>query len=89
MDRSTDDEWRVRAACRDMAPIDGATESHPFYPHESEGEDTVAAKAVCAGCPVREECLEWAMRFRDHYGIWGGLTERERVSLRRRRYRAA
>ncbi|HEY1324318.1 MAG TPA: WhiB family transcriptional regulator [Streptosporangiaceae bacterium] len=43
------------------------------------------AKAVCAGCPVREACLAYAMAAGEPYGIWGGLTEDERRALRRQR----
>lgn len=41
------------------------------------------AKAVCAGCPVRTECLEHALRRREQYGIWGGLNSSERAEARR------
>lgn len=40
------------------------------------------ARVVCANCPVQEECLDWAMEQREPYGIWGGLTPRERERLR-------
>jgi WhiB family redox-sensing transcriptional regulator len=40
-----------------------------------------AAKRVCAACPVRQECLDYALRVREQYGIWGGLTEVERRAL--------
>jgi len=55
--------------------------------HPERGENTrlwvSTAKAVCAGCPVREECLEAGMR--EPRGVWGGLTARERVRLRHER----
>jgi WhiB family redox-sensing transcriptional regulator len=47
------------------------------------------AKAVCAACPVREQCLEWAIATRQEDGVWGGLTDNERRRLRRRRRDAA
>lgn len=87
MSYSLDEPWRVRAACSGMAPVDGLTEPHPFYPHPGDEEGTAMAKAICATCPVREECLEFAMRTNDQYGIQGGMTAKERQALRRRRYR--
>lgn len=45
-------------------------------------------KRVCAGCPVQSLCLEWAMLGRIDYGVWGGLSECERRTLKRRNSRA-
>ncbi|WP_424217259.1 WhiB family transcriptional regulator (plasmid) [Streptomyces sp. BI20] len=68
-------EWIVSAACRGLDPdilfVDGAAQ------HQ--------AKAVCAGCPVRTECLAHALDRRIEHGVWGGMTERERRALLRRR----
>ncbi len=78
------EQWRRAAACRDM-------ETELFFPRGETGaplEQTLAAKAVCAACPVRGACLEFAMGTRQEYGIFGGLTEQERRSLARRRARA-
>jgi hypothetical protein len=47
-------------------------------------EDTIAAKSICNRCPHRRECAEWGI-FKEHYGIWGGLTLRERQQIRRER----
>ncbi len=47
------------------------------------------AKAVCASCPVRLECLEYAIQTRQDDGVWGGLDETERKRLRRRRQQVA
>jgi WhiB family redox-sensing transcriptional regulator len=52
-------------------------------------DDDRDAKAICAGCPVREECLEYAMRWDQLCGVWGGLSERERRQLRRQRRNGA
>ncbi len=71
--------WRDRAACRDVDP-------ELFYPAAEDGPSlraqVTAAKAVCAGCPVRVECLAEALA-RIPYGVAGGLTEHERRQLRR------
>ena len=71
--------WLTRAACRGMDP-------ELFFPER--GEPTEPAKAVCAGCPVRGECLDYALTNVERFGIWGGLSERERRAIRRRQVRA-
>ena len=73
-------DWKERAACRDL-------DTSLFFP-ESES-DADEAKKVCATCPVREACLEFALVTRQNDGIWGGLTETERRRIRRRRQTAA
>lgn len=76
--------WRHDAACRDMDP-------DLFWPL---GEGATArkqaeeAKSVCAECPVREKCLDWAVETRQDFGVWGGMTERERRALHRRKARS-
>jgi WhiB family redox-sensing transcriptional regulator len=57
-----------------------------FFP--ARGESLRDAKAVCTVCPVKNECLEFALRLKVAHGVWGGLSERERRSLRRERDRA-
>lgn len=54
-----------------------------FYPER--GESTKEAKAVCAGCPVRIDCLEYAIAHNERFGIWGGKSERERRAIRKQR----
>ncbi len=76
--------WEAYAACR------GADTSLFFAPNYFERrEEKLAreakAKAICARCPVREPCLEYALRTRDPHGIWGGLNELERRRLLRAR----
>jgi len=56
-----------------------------FFPER--GASTEEAKAVCAGCAVREQCLEFALTNGEKFGIWGGLSERERRRIRRERAR--
>jgi WhiB family redox-sensing transcriptional regulator len=56
-----------------------------FFPER--GASCVEAKAVCFGCAVRVECLEFALAVGEKHGIWGGLSERERRRVRRERAR--
>jgi WhiB family transcriptional regulator, redox-sensing transcriptional regulator len=70
--------WRDQAACLGLSPV-------PFYPNEDEPNDSKKAKAICATCRVREDCLEFAIANREKYGIWGGMTTEERRLFRRRR----
>ena len=72
--------WRQRAACSGVDP-------DIFYP--ASDEEAIAAKAICAQCPVRQPCLEYALTNRERDGIWGGATERERRRLIRQRRKSA
>ncbi len=79
-------EWQELASCRDYDNV-------LFFGEEGESElekqaREMRAKAVCQQCPVQEPCLEFAMETNQKYGIWGGLTDKERASLKRRRARA-
>lgn len=67
------DDWRLRAACRGMAPADGRTQPHPFFP-ETKGEAAAIAESVCAGCLVREPCAATGQR---QLGVWGGKLHRK------------
>lgn len=66
--------WQDLAACRGMDP-------EIFFPHR--GTDTRAPKAICNRCPVRPDCLEFAMDNGERWGIWGGVSERGRREIRR------
>lgn len=66
--------WHELAACRGLDPS-------IFFPER--GESAALAKATCAECPVREECLAFAYMAGQHTGVWGGLTEKERVRRRK------
>ena len=75
------DDWRLRAACRDQDP-------ELFFPLSEMGpgaRQADRAKAVCARCPVRAECLEYALDNGLDHGVFGGTTETERRALRRAR----
>jgi len=54
-----------------------------------KGQSTRVVKKICARCPVRAECLEYAMANGERFGVWGGLSERERRALAMRRRGAA
>lgn len=70
--------WLNGCSCRGLDPA-------IFYPITDEDADE--AKAVCGVCPVQEACLEHAIVHREHNGVWGGATERERQRIIRRRRR--
>jgi WhiB family transcriptional regulator, redox-sensing transcriptional regulator len=72
--------WQYRAACR-------GTDLNVFFP--GRGESAGPARQICAACPVRQPCLDYALRYGITYGIWGGLTERDRRPLRVHRAAAA
>lgn len=74
--------WEDRSACRGL-------EATIFYPDPDDEVGTDRALAVCRGCDVREHCLEHALSLREHTGIWGGATERDRRRILRRRRRSA
>jgi WhiB family redox-sensing transcriptional regulator len=66
--------WFELARCRGVDP-------NLFFPER--GESLAAAKAVCAECPVRAECLGWALTEGEKFGVWGGQSEKERGRIRR------
>ncbi len=68
--------WQEQANCLGVDP-------DLFFPER--GASTKEAKAVCRGCEVRAECLEYALSHGEKFGIWGGLSERERRRVRRQR----
>jgi WhiB family transcriptional regulator, redox-sensing transcriptional regulator len=72
--------WRYQAACR-------GTDLSVFFP--GRGEPAGPARRICAGCPVRQPCLDYALSHAITHGIWGGLTERDRRPLRVHRTVAA
>ena len=72
--------WRQHGACRGIDP-------NIFYPvSDDEAEE---AKGICAACPVRQACLEYALANRERDGVWGGATERERRRIVRQRRKTA
>jgi WhiB family transcriptional regulator, redox-sensing transcriptional regulator len=71
-----DKRWQERANCLGVDP-------DLFFPER--GASTREAKSVCGSCEVRLDCLEYALVNGEKFGIWGGLSERERRRLRRQR----
>ncbi|WP_460748704.1 WhiB family transcriptional regulator [Myceligenerans cantabricum] len=67
--------WQERALC-------AQTDPEAFFPEK--GGSTREAKKVCQGCEVKAECLDYALANDERFGIWGGLSERERRKLKRR-----
>jgi WhiB family transcriptional regulator, redox-sensing transcriptional regulator len=71
---TTDDQWQERALC-------AQTDPEAFFPEK--GGSTREAKRICQGCEVRDACLDYALAHDERFGIWGGLSERERRRLKR------
>ena len=72
--------WMQRGLCRQIPPT-------TFFPSDGVGVDI--ARRICATCPVREQCLEYALEQRIDHGVWGGCSERERRRILKRRRVAA
>lgn len=66
--------WQARALC-------AQTDPEAFFPEK--GGSTREAKSVCSRCEVRAQCLEYALKNDERFGIWGGLSERERRRIKR------
>ena len=75
-----DDLWQAKAACRGPQSSVFFPPSHFERKDEKEAREA-RAKAICATCPVRRPCLDYALRIREPHGIWGGLNEVERKQL--------
>ena len=86
MSTEPDVDWMDRAACKGMDP-------ELFYPERCNGAGRpvlgspanmhiAAARAVCTECPVRDECLEYAITTNEQRGVWGGATVRQRRRIK-------
>ncbi|NDK88063.1 WhiB family transcriptional regulator [Gordonia desulfuricans] len=71
---TVEEQWQDRALC-------AQTDPEAFFPEK--GGSTREAKRICSGCEVKAECLEYALANDERFGIWGGLSERERRRLKR------
>ena len=70
------EDWMTQGNCRTSPP-------DVFFP--SDGVGVEVARRICADCPVKEPCLEYALRNHIEHGVWGGASERERRRIARRR----
>jgi WhiB family redox-sensing transcriptional regulator len=70
--------WMGKAACRGLG-------FDAWFSTDEVGEEAEVARRICAGCPVRPECLDYALDCSIRHGLWGGLSPRERAALNRRR----
>lgn len=68
--------WMAEGTCRNYAP-------NVFFPSDGVGVDR--ARKICNGCPVLDQCLEYALTERIEHGVWGGCSERERRRILKRR----
>ncbi len=69
-----DELWQEKALC-------AQTDPEAFFPEK--GGSTREAKRICLGCEVRDACLDYALAHDERFGIWGGLSERERRRIKR------
>jgi WhiB family redox-sensing transcriptional regulator len=74
--RVVDTAWMAEGKCRDLPP-------ETFFP--SDGVGVEVARRICADCPVKAPCLEYALYNRIEHGVWGGASERERRRIARQR----
>ncbi|HZQ28020.1 MAG TPA: WhiB family transcriptional regulator [Acidimicrobiales bacterium] len=75
-----DDLWQLKAACRGPQASVFFPPTH-FERKDEKEEREARAKSICATCPVRKPCLDYALAIREPHGIWGGLNELERKQL--------
>ncbi len=75
VEEEPDELWQEKALC-------AQTDPESFFPEK--GGSTREAKRICVECEVRVECLEFALQKDERFGIWGGLSERERRRLKKR-----
>ena len=67
-------EWQDNAACRGQGELF-------FFERGNNTKNTIMAKEICNSCPVRKDCLDFAITNRFEYGIWGGKTPKERLLI--------
>ncbi len=75
---SPETDWRQRANCKEIPDPD------VFFPIGTTGpalDQIEQAKAICRPCPVKRDCLEWAIETHQESGVWGGLSEDERKGV--------
>ncbi len=82
--RSLGQAWQLRAACKGPHAAVFFPPAHAERKEEKLGREQ-RAKAICASCVVRRDCLDYAITIREPHGIWGGLNETERKQILERR----
>lgn len=70
-----DTAWRASAVCKEVDP-------DAFFPEK--GQSDKKAKRICRQCTVRDKCLEYALKYDERHGVWGGMSERERRRMQNR-----
>lgn len=75
-----DADWPQEAICNQTDP-------EIFFPRKGEDHTANKAKHICRQCPVQTQCLDYALKHNEHYGIWGGYNDTERRTLKRQRRR--
>jgi WhiB family transcriptional regulator, redox-sensing transcriptional regulator len=80
LDAGLDTGWQQQGLCRDTDTTVFFPPAHFEHKPEREGREA-KAKAICRGCPVRIECLDWALTTREPFGVWGGRSESERKQM--------
>lgn len=68
-------DWKAQGACL-------GADADLWFPGRGKNQDAKEAKAVCLKCPVRQECLDYAIANVEKHGVWGGKSERERRKIR-------
>jgi WhiB family redox-sensing transcriptional regulator len=69
-------EWRNDAICTQVDP-------ELFFPAKGDTWTAREARIICLRCPVQKQCLEYALRHNEQFGVWGGMTERERRRVKK------
>ena len=68
-------EWMTDAACAEVG-------GDAWFAEKSQWADVIQAKLVCRRCPVREQCLSYALQNNEMHGVWGGMSPKQRFALR-------
>ena len=83
-------QWMNEGNCSGLASKEGNYDT--FFPEDNvvgQKDPTARAKAICADCPVRMDCLDYAIRNHVNYGVWGGMSTKQRTQVARQRRREA
>jgi WhiB family redox-sensing transcriptional regulator len=72
----TQNKWLDKALCAQVDP-------ELFFPAKGDSYTAREARIICLRCPVQKQCLEYALRHNEQFGVWGGMTERERRRVKK------